>query len=533
MPGKKGAKWRIKAIENLPDGPEKTKLLENYRIETARKWQKRLDFQNKKIKKELLNTVSIAHSKYSKDVITTDISSKTEHELDSGLNNANVGERLNTNKDKELEKNPHLYLIEQCAEDIGLFASFFLEHHVTKPFSKRFHIQLFKDLYELATGVSRENKDNEEGVDEERNTEDSLSQTPEKLSQIVSQGVEKLSQDLSQTVDLSQNLSQMSQDVSHASAGDRECHTPYTDNSSPNEEAYKKNKSQIQSNINNAESNQSNQSDKKGGWDAQSPLNISPSIETNFATNLDSNAEHNKREGKNNFASDLNDNASSQVDRKKKRLVVAAPRGCAKSTLVAEVFVLWCVCYRVRDFVLIVSDTEDQAKMRLETIKGELEGNDRLREVYGDLVGEVWGALEVETRNRVKIIVKGTGQKVRGMKYGNRRPGLVVCHAPGTEIEDFELGKMLVEEHPSAKRIVADRVKVSLRSLENDEIVSEDHLYWCKRGKEEEPEWIKAKDILPGYFIGDPYEPGGEERIHASLAGRKPGAAEDKKQDIE
>jgi len=109
------------------------------------------------------------------------------------------------------------------------------------------------------------------------------------------------------------------------------------------------------------------------------------------------------------------------------KLVIACPRGTAKSTLAAEAFPLWCICYKVVDFILIISDTEDQAKMRLDMIKHELEDNELLRSVYGDLKGDVWGAFELETKNGVRVVVKGTGQKVRGLKYRNARPGLIVC----------------------------------------------------------------------------------------------------------
>lgn len=128
------------------------------------------------------------------------------------------------------------------------------------------------------------------------------------------------------------------------------------------------------------------------------------------------------------------------------RLVVAAPRGFAKSTIAAEAFPLWCICNRVCEFILIVSETEDQAKMRLDMIRNELEHNERLRGLYGDLVGkENWGSFEIETLNGVKVVVKGTGQKIRGLKYRRKRPELVICDdimAEDTVEQEEQRGKV-------------------------------------------------------------------------------------------
>ena len=41
------------------------------------------------------------------------------------------------------------------------------------------------------------------------------------------------------------------------------------------------------------------------------------------------------------------------------RLAIAAPRGHAKSTIIAQVYPLWCVLYGKETFVLIVSNTAD------------------------------------------------------------------------------------------------------------------------------------------------------------------------------
>src|SRR5687767_9985464 len=60
------------------------------------------------------------------------------------------------------------------------------------------------------------------------------------------------------------------------------------------------------------------------------------------------------------------------------RIAVAAPRGHAKSSLVSLTLILWCVCYQLERFIVLFSDTGNQASDLLSHVKKELEGNRRL-----------------------------------------------------------------------------------------------------------------------------------------------------------
>ncbi|MFG8243731.1 hypothetical protein ACEOQ4_33345, partial [Pseudomonas aeruginosa] len=57
---------------------------------------------------------------------------------------------------------------------------------------------------------------------------------------------------------------------------------------------------------------------------------------------------------------------------------IAAPRGNAKSTLVSQIFVIWCVLTGRKHYPLIIMDAFEQAATMLEAIKAELEFNPRL-----------------------------------------------------------------------------------------------------------------------------------------------------------
>lgn len=107
---------------------------------------------------------------------------------------------------------------------------------------------------------------------------------------------------------------------------------------------------------------------------------------------------------------------------------IAAPRGEAKSTLVSQLFTLYCLITQKKRYCLIVMDSIDQAYPMLEAIKVELEFNQRLRidfpEVAG--VGRVWQASTIITKANQKVQVAGSGKKLRGLRHGAFRPDLVV-----------------------------------------------------------------------------------------------------------
>jgi len=107
---------------------------------------------------------------------------------------------------------------------------------------------------------------------------------------------------------------------------------------------------------------------------------------------------------------------------------IAAPRGEAKSTLVSQLFVLWCILTERKKYPVIVMDSIDQAYPMLEAIKAELEFNPRLAMDYPEGVGpgRVWQSGTVVTRGNAKIQVAGSGKKLRGLRHGPHRPDLAV-----------------------------------------------------------------------------------------------------------
>lgn len=112
-------------------------------------------------------------------------------------------------------------------------------------------------------------------------------------------------------------------------------------------------------------------------------------------------------------------------------VAIAAPRSHGKSTAVTQAYTLSAVLFRERKFVVLVSDTETQATLFLNDIKEELRNNDDLVELFGikgfkkDTETDI--IVELNDGYCFRILVRGAEQRVRGLKWEQLRPDLVVC----------------------------------------------------------------------------------------------------------
>jgi len=113
------------------------------------------------------------------------------------------------------------------------------------------------------------------------------------------------------------------------------------------------------------------------------------------------------------------------------QIAIAAPRRHAKSTACTFTYLLACVVFRERDYVLLISDTVSQASQFLADIKKELADNDRLRSLFKikeftkDTEDDV--IVLCEDGHMFRITARGSEQKLRGLKWNNKRPNLIMC----------------------------------------------------------------------------------------------------------
>ncbi|HZU33722.1 MAG TPA: hypothetical protein VFB79_21590 [Candidatus Angelobacter sp.] len=111
-----------------------------------------------------------------------------------------------------------------------------------------------------------------------------------------------------------------------------------------------------------------------------------------------------------------------------KRTAVAAPREHAKSTVISLFFVLYCICYKLRRFVVLISDTLPQSRLLLNAIKTEIETNDSLIQDFGNLINDAkWGEEDIVTTTGIRVVARGAGQSMRGLRHRMFRPDLVIC----------------------------------------------------------------------------------------------------------
>ncbi len=130
------------------------------------------------------------------------------------------------------------------------------------------------------------------------------------------------------------------------------------------------------------------------------------------------------------------------LQRKSDRFCYIAPRGHAKSSIVAGLLALHHIEYADHEqkVILLVSKTLSHAEGLLDTIKNILAGEDG-DGLYAGYYGvrnrhncRKWGQSRIELPDRTVIIAKGTGQQIVGLKKDSQRPTFIVFDDP----EDME-----------------------------------------------------------------------------------------------
>lgn len=109
------------------------------------------------------------------------------------------------------------------------------------------------------------------------------------------------------------------------------------------------------------------------------------------------------------------------------RDLFVAPRGSSKSTHLSLGFALYCICLKLKNYVLEVCDVYSQAALLIEALKAELVTNPRLKHDFPEVCGQgrVWREGEFVTRTNIRVEGLGALQKIRGRRHGPHRPDLL------------------------------------------------------------------------------------------------------------
>ena len=183
-----------------------------------------------------------------------------------------------------------------------------------------------------------------------------------------------------------------------------------------------------------------------------------------------------------------------------KRVLIAAPRGTAKSTTTSLVYPLWKVAFKPSTedlFIVIISESQAQSINFLSRIKYHLTHSNSFLEMFGDFgpnTATRWTNTDVVLANGARIIAVGTGQRVRGFIEGDTRPNLII-------VDDYEseLNANTPEARAKNKKWMTEAV---IPSLSDDgklamigTVISEDcFLYWAKDSDAWKTLWYAIED---------------------------------------
>ena len=187
-------------------------------------------------------------------------------------------------------------------------------------------------------------------------------------------------------------------------------------------------------------------------------------------------------------------------DEKKKRVLIAAPRGTAKSTVISLLLPLHRIAFKRDDqeeFIVIISESQAQSINFLSRIKYHLSFSERFKALFGDMgptTSRKWTNSDIVTANGTRIVAVGTGQRVRGFIEGDTRPTLII-------VDDFEseLNAFTDEARAKNRKWMTEAVIPSLaddgRIIMIGTVISEDcFLYWAKESTAWDVLWYSIID---------------------------------------
>lgn len=99
-----------------------------------------------------------------------------------------------------------------------------------------------------------------------------------------------------------------------------------------------------------------------------------------------------------------------------KRLIVAAPRGFAKSYVCSVIYPIWLGCFAMYSDITIISASETLAKEMLRKIKREFESNQMIREIFGDMITDKWSETHATLTSGVTFRARGCEAQIRGFR---------------------------------------------------------------------------------------------------------------------
>lgn len=194
------------------------------------------------------------------------------------------------------------------------------------------------------------------------------------------------------------------------------------------------------------------------------------------------------------------------------------PRGVGKTTIVNlsnEIDIV----YKDVGFLVYVSETATHAEMQLGNIKRELESNDLLQAVFGNLrpersSGLSWTDGYIETTNNVVVAARGRGGQIRGLNVNGKRPDKIIVD----DVEDKESVSTEDQRKKAKTWFYGDLVPALPQMSGSGRIVAMGTLLHpdaILHGLTHDPDWVSAvfgsldaqkEPIAPFYMSKEQYE---------------------------
>ncbi len=103
------------------------------------------------------------------------------------------------------------------------------------------------------------------------------------------------------------------------------------------------------------------------------------------------------------------------------------PRDHGKTTRMSQALPLWIVLTKQEVFPVVIGASKDAAVNFIDSIKMELENNEKIIEDFGFLKGRIWKKNKIVLTNGNALAALGAGEAIRGIKDRYRRPTHIIC----------------------------------------------------------------------------------------------------------
>lgn len=132
----------------------------------------------------------------------------------------------------------------------------------------------------------------------------------------------------------------------------------------------------------------------------------------------------------------------SKIDSGHQKVVIAAPRGLGKTSIMLYGLVSRHILFETKKFIIYLSNSADNAMLQTDSLKHELLSNASIRKFFGSIKTK---RLETEyeeqfskkawiTTGGTLVLPRGAGQQIRGLLYHGHRPDLIIID----DLEDKE-----------------------------------------------------------------------------------------------